>query len=141
MILLIVSLVLWGQSSSANAPTIEYKEVRAVKVSVQETRYLDLITELNKCENYGLWNDNSPQDGKTKSYGGLQFKRDTFLGYGYKSGVLPKWVDTTNFEKYIYDRDIQTAIAHYMIEIGVAPTYQGWFNCFRNPKYNLSQYL
>lgn len=134
-------MLIWGQFSSANSPTIEYQEVRAVIVSVQKTHYPELIEKLNCCENYCNWDDNTPQDGKTKSYGGLQFKRDTFLRYGYVSGILPEWVDKTNFEKYIYDRDIQTAIANYMIKIGIAPTYQGWFNCFRNPEYNLYQYL
>jgi hypothetical protein len=117
--------------------------VSAVIVSKRENRsHPELIAKLNCCENRCKWDENKIVDSNGKySYGGLQYQRDTFLGYGHESGVLPTWIDKTNFKEFIYDKDVQTLIAEYMITIGIADSYGGWFNCFRNPKYNLSQYL
>jgi hypothetical protein len=129
-----------GQSSNANAPTIEYSEVRAVIVSTKEVHYPDLIAKLNCCENRCKWDENKILDRNDKySYGGLMFQMATFLQYGKKYNVLPEWVDESNFETYIYDRDIQTLIADKMIADGLGDGYAGWYNCFRI--YNLSQYL
>jgi hypothetical protein len=137
--LLVLSLLMLGQSSNAQSPTIVYEQVRPVLVSDKESQYPDLIRELNECENYGRWDDNVIQDGLTKSYCGLMFKEKTFLHEGHESGILPEWVDETNFEKYICDKDIIVPIAEYMIKKGLGPTAYGWTNCWR--KNNLSQYL
>lgn len=130
--------LLWGGQITETPLTKEM--VLAIKVSRISSDYPKLIEKLNKCENYGRWDNRKIIDSNNRySYGGLMFQKSTFLGYGHESGILPEWIDDTNFEKYIYDRDIQTAIAEYMIKQGVGPTYGGWFNCFRI--YHLSQYL
>ena len=130
----------FGQFSNAQAPTIEYEKVRAIIVSDKESNYPDLIAKLNCCENRCKWDNNKIIDSNNKySYGGLMFQEHTWLSYGKKYNILPEWVDESNFEHYIYDRDIQTLIAEEMIRDGIGNTYAGWFNCFRI--YHLNQYL
>jgi len=128
-----------GSNLVAEAPSID-TEVLAVKVSKYSPDYPELIENLNCCENYCRWDQKKIIDSNNKySYGGLMFQMTTFLHYGHEGGILPEWVDETNFENYIYDKDLQTLIAEYMITIGVAKTTVGWYNCWRS--YNLSQYL
>lgn len=136
--LLVLSLLMLGQSSNAQSPTIEYEKVSPIIVSVKETRYPDLIEKLNCCENYCKWDNKKIVDSNNKySYGGLMFQMATFLQYGKEYEVLPEWVNESNFEHYIYDRDIQMLIAEKMITDGVG--YQHWTNCWRIN--NLEQYL
>ena len=140
-ILLAISLCLLEKPLATQAPTKE-AIVNAVIIAAKSKSqsHYELIARLNCCENHCKWDTNKIIDSNSKySYGGLMFQRDTFLRYGHDSGILPEWIDETNFRDYIYDQDIQTLIAEYMIKIGVANTTQGWLNCWN--KYNLSQYL
>lgn len=98
----------------------------------QPVVYGAIIDNLNRCENYGRWDDKTIVDTNGKlSYGGLMFQLDTFLGYGKLSGVLPKSMTKEQALEVIYEKDLQTRIADYMIHIGVAPTPQGWYNCWK----------
>jgi hypothetical protein len=119
---------------------LDKEVVLAMKVSNLHSDYPKLITELNKCENYGKWDCNKILDSNNKySYGPLMYQKSTFLHYGHESGILPEWIDDTNFEKYICDRDIIVPIAEYMIKKELGPTTAGWQNCWY--KYHLNKYL
>ena len=88
-----------------------------------------LIEELNQCENSGKWDRAKILDINNKySYGGLQFQMETFLRYGKKYGILPKWMDEEIGEQIIYEREIQMAIAEKMLNDGL---WRHWFNCFK----------
>jgi len=136
MVLLLSLCVVRG--NLINETPLSKEIVWAMKVSNLHSDYPRLVAELSKCENYGKWDNRKIVDSNKKySYGGLQFQKSTFLQYGHESAILPEWIDETNFETYIYDKDIQTLIAEYMIGKGIGKYH--WVNCFRI--YNLSQYL
>jgi hypothetical protein len=80
------------------------------------------LTKLARCESSGIhenrWGDNY------HSYGLLQFQKRTF--YNYCSG---DWQDMLD----------QLHCSVRMIEKGLGPTTQGWYNCWR--KENLWRYF
>jgi hypothetical protein len=94
-----------------------------------------IIDEINKCENFGRWDNNVILDTNNKySYGGLQFQMTTFVGQGIYYGVLPRDTSFSKAKEIIFTEEIQREIARGMIRDKKAHTTLGWFNCWRKQR-------
>ena len=99
-------------------------------VKVVDVDYI--IDQLNKCENFGRWDDNIVLDtNKRYSYGGLQFQMTTFISQGILYGVLPADITIEDAREIIHLEPLQREIAKGMIKDRKAHTTLGWFNCWR----------
>lgn len=105
--------------SSGTIPTNQYEFYNDPKIN----SWLDFLA---KCESGGNSQAIGDLNLKEPAYGMYQFQVGTFLTFGKQYGILPDYVNRTNFKDYIYDPITQRKIAYKMAQDGLQ---DHWKNC------------